>query len=110
MNIDIDPDSLRLKSKGRWVTCYIELPEGYDVCDINISSLMLQNSVPAELHPSEVGDHDNDGIPDLMVKFDKSSIEDILSPGETVLILTGLLSNGTVFEGSDTINVISPQR
>jgi hypothetical protein len=28
--IDIDPDVLNLKGNGKWVTAYIELPEGYD--------------------------------------------------------------------------------
>lgn len=107
-DIDIDPDTLNLKSKGRWITAYIELSEGYDVNDINISSIILQNSVPVEFNPSGVGDHDNDGIPDLMVKFDRSEVEDILSEREMTLTLTGLLSNGTVFEGSDIIMVISP--
>jgi PKD repeat protein len=29
--IDCDPDTLNLKSEGEWITCYIELPEGYGV-------------------------------------------------------------------------------
>ena len=28
-----DPDTLNLESKGKWFTCYIELPEGYDTGD-----------------------------------------------------------------------------
>lgn len=28
-----DPDTLNLESKGKWITCYIELPEGYDTGD-----------------------------------------------------------------------------
>ena len=33
--IDIDPDTLKLDSTGKWITCYIELPDEYDVEDIN---------------------------------------------------------------------------
>ncbi|GEM_PF-6653402 len=35
-SIDFDPDTLNLKSKGKWVTVYTELPAGYDVTDINV--------------------------------------------------------------------------
>jgi len=31
--VDLDPDTLNLESKGKWITCYIELPEGYDTGD-----------------------------------------------------------------------------
>ncbi|MCK4435140.1 hypothetical protein KAU92_06580, partial [Candidatus Bathyarchaeota archaeon] len=29
--VDIEPNTLNLKSEGEWITCYIELPEGYNV-------------------------------------------------------------------------------
>jgi len=31
--VDLDPDTLNLESKGKWITCYIELPEGYGIGD-----------------------------------------------------------------------------
>ncbi|UCF07640.1 MAG: exo-alpha-sialidase, partial [Thermoplasmata archaeon] len=60
--IDIDPDTLNIKSKGTWITAYIELPEGHDANDIDISSILLESSIPAENHPVEIDDYDNDGI------------------------------------------------
>jgi len=105
--VDIDPDTLNLKSKGEWITCYIELPEGYDVNDIDVGTVVLNGAVPAEPKPTEVGDNDHDGVPDLMVKFDRSSVQDILEPGDEVEItVTGELTDRTLFEGSDTIRVI----
>ncbi len=99
--IDIDPDTLNLKSKGRWITCYIEFSEGYDVHDINISTIMLEDVIPAEW-----GDVQNDT---LMVKFDRSEVEDMLSPGTYNLKVTGKMIDGTEFEGySDEIRVIDP--
>ncbi len=71
--IDIDPDTLNLKSKGKWVTVYIELSEGFDVEDIDIDTLELEG-IPAEDSPTEIGDYDDDGIPDLMVKFDRKAL------------------------------------
>jgi hypothetical protein len=107
VTIDFDPDTLNLKSNGEWITAYIELLEGYDVADIDVSTILLEDEIPAEAHPTEIGDHDNDGIDDLMVKFGRSAVQEILDEGEEVEItVTGELTDGTQFEGSDTIRVI----
>jgi hypothetical protein len=105
--IDIDPDSLNLNSKGKWITCYIELPEDYDVEEIKVSTIKLNDEVPAESRPTGVGDCDDDGIAELMVKFDRSAVQEILEAGDEVEItVTGELDVDTKFEGSDTIRVI----
>jgi parallel beta-helix repeat protein len=106
--IDIDPDTLNLKNKGNWVTAYIELPAGYNVADINVSTLWLNDSVKAELKPASIGDEDNDGIIDLMAKFDRPAVEDLLEVSENVEItVSGSLISGTQFVGIDIIRVIS---
>jgi len=108
-NIDIDPDTLNLNSGGKWITCYIEFPSGhgYNVTEINISTILLNDVVPAESKPTNISDYDNDSILDLMVKFDRQDVIDILEPGENVEITaTGKLFDETIFEGTDYINVI----
>jgi len=118
--IDIDPNTLNLRSKGKWITCYIELPEGYDVNGINVSTILLNGTVPAELHPTEVGDYDGDGVPDLMVKFDRAEVTSYILANVNMtklieekfmtitLTITGELDDGTPFQGSDTITIMLP--
>ena len=106
--IDFEPDTFNLQSKGKWVTTYIELPEEYDVSDVNISTLILNSQVQAKPHLFEVGDYDSDGITDLMVKFDRSTLQEILEVGQDVEItVSGLLTDETPFEGSNVIRVIN---
>jgi hypothetical protein len=68
---------------------------------------MLNGAVQAESRPAEVEDYDDDGIADLMVKFDTTEVQEILELGaEVTITVTGEVA-GTPFEGSDTIRVIS---
>ncbi len=113
--VDIDPDTLNLKGKGQWITCYIELPEGYDVADIDATTVLLDWDIPAVVDTqhgftsnldSYLMDHDGDGILEYMVKFDRAGLE-TLGSGKIELTVTGLLTDGTLFRGTDTIRVIS---
>jgi len=105
--VDIDPDTLNLKSKGKWITCYIELPEGYDVAEIDVSTIMLNDLVPAESRPTGILDHDGDGVAELMVKFSRAAVQGLLGPADQAeLTVTGELADGTLFEGTDTIRVV----
>jgi len=109
--VDFNPDTLNLKSKGNWVTVYIELPvgHGYDVSMINLTTVMLNGQVYAEAKPFAIGDYDSDGIPDLMVKFNRAAVQAILQVDDQVEItISGKLTDGRVFEGKDTIQVILP--
>ena len=102
-NIDINPDTLNLKSKGEWITTYIELPEGYNISDIDVSTILLEGSISAEW--SDVQDNV------LMVKFNRTAVReciiDVLGVkyGNVTLTITGNLFDGTPFEGSDVIMV-----
>ncbi len=105
--VDIFPETLNIYSLfGKRIKVYIELPEGYSVDDIDISTVKLNEEVEAESHPTKIGDYDNDGIPDLMIKFYRTSVvRSILRTGEDVITITGALV-GKSFEGSKTIRVI----
>ena len=106
--IDLKPETLSLKSTGQPVTCYIELPAGQDVRDILVTSILLENAIQAQQSPVDIGDYDRDGIPDLMVKFDRLAVYDLLQGqnGVVTLKVTGALRGGSAFEGTDTMIII----
>jgi hypothetical protein len=99
-SVNVDPDTLNVKSKGKWVTCYIQLPEGYDVSDIDVGSILLEQTLAVQR--SEIQDDV------LMVKFDRQALIAYLDGmrGDVTLTVTGQLSDGTLLEGADTIRVI----
>jgi len=109
--IDFEPDTLFLNSSGQWVTVFIELGAPYNVSCINVSSVLLLGRVHASVSPSMVGDEDADGVPDLMVKFDRNetiSALNVTSVGSfnRTITVSGSLFNGTSFNGTDAIKVI----
>ena len=109
--VNINPETLNLKSKGTWITVDIELPEGYDVEDIDVTTVRVE-TVPAAWSNVEGNK--------LMAKFDRQTVINYIwnrlchmgivpLPKEGVeveLTITGKLYDGTPFEGSDTIRVI----
>ncbi|MFQ5906649.1 MAG: FlgD immunoglobulin-like domain containing protein, partial [bacterium] len=117
--VDIKPEVLNLKSRGRWVTSYIELPEGYSPEEIDrptvitakIDEQVLNPPIRTE-GPSNIGDYDGDSIPDLMVKFSRQELIRHLQGkyGVVTILVSGELHNGTEFEGSDTLKVIEPPK
>jgi len=112
VEVDIDPDTLNLKSKGKWITAYIELPDGYSATDVDPSTIRLNGVVPAVADPKygfikdpKLMDCDGDDLDEFMVKFDRSAVQAIVGVGEVTLTITGMVG-GVPFEGSDTIRVV----
>lgn len=111
--IDIDPNTLELKSEGEKITCYIEFPQGHDVANIDVSTVRMNETVYADLEPKIIGDHDGDLITDLTIKFNRQAVINYLisigvKDGDLVeLTVKGNLNDGTSFRGSDTIRVIN---
>lgn len=120
--VDIHPDTLNLKSKGKWITAYIQLPEGYNPEDIDATTILLNETIQPVLDPkydfvtnsSEyLVDHYGDGILDRMVKFNRTEVASWICSdlgiqyGNVTLTITGEV-DGTPFEGTDRIKVLFP--
>jgi len=112
-SLDVDPNALNLRSKGGWITAYIELPEGYDVNDIDVSTVRLNDAFSVDTDaPANIWDYDGDGVLDLMVKFNRTELISYLYSvleirlKTVALTISGQLVDGTSFEGSDVIRAI----
>lgn len=97
--IEIKPDTLNVKSKGEF-TAFIDLPEDYDEADIVIDSVECEGASALK------GMMADDGK--LVVKFDREDLDYVPTGDAVELTVTGELTDGTVFVGSDTIRVTSP--
>ena len=110
VEFDFAPNTLNLKSMGRWVSCYLEPPPPFTPAGIVVASIRLNGLIaPDPAAPTAIGDRDNDGRPDLMVKFDRAAVQLILPQGDQVPVTaTGTIGPG-VFTGTDSIKVKAGQ-
>lgn len=111
--VDIDPDTLNLRSEGEWITVYVELLDGYDVNAVDVSTVRLNDAFSVDpAAPVSTGDYDGDGMSDLMAKFNRTEITAYLYNildvkfEDVVLTVSGKLKDGTLFEGSDIVRAI----
>lgn len=115
-DVNINPDSLLLKDDGygKWITAIIRLPKGYDVNDIDVSSVTFEVvEIGKDVSWSTYKIQGNI----LMVKFDRATVIRLLyespmivpmSPhvkSEVTFKVTGNLNDGNPFEGSAKIRV-----
>jgi dipeptidyl aminopeptidase/acylaminoacyl peptidase len=99
--IDVNPDVINLKSKGNWITVYITLPDGYNVYDIDSTTLKMQlsNSYLEATRGSVQGNL-------FMAKFDRTRFKSLINgtTGNITVIITGMVGD-TEFEGTDLVFV-----
>lgn len=116
-DIDIKPDTINLKSKGNWITAYIELPKEYDINKIDRSTILLNHEISAEIINNsdyKTTDQDNDGILDIMVKFDREKVIEMIKRNVSNKrdfnfdIIGEVVHNQIpiLFEGADNVNII----
>lgn len=104
-SIDLDPAVIAFSSRSPWITAYIELA-GIDPAAIEVGTLLLAGAVPAVSQFAVIGDHNGNGLLDLMVKFSREALDPLLHPGMNVLVVTGGLMTGERFEGRDQVRVM----
>jgi hypothetical protein len=103
VSVDIDPDVLSLRNKGKWLTAYISaFPTGFTAEDVDIGTVNLwHDDQPVAASWGRI----KRAV--LTVKFDLLTVLEMLSPAaEVELKVTGKFGEWEPFGGSDTIRVI----
>lgn len=103
----LTPQTLNIDSKGKWIKAHFVMPEGFEVNDVDTNT-------PATLEPLCItSDHINvsineNGFVAIVAAFERSAFCDSGLSGPTIEVtVTGLLTNGQSFYGTDTIRIIS---
>jgi hypothetical protein len=98
--VRIIPRTINLASKGKWITCFIWLPEEFNVSDIDPNSVLLECEI--EVESLQVDEQEQIAV----ARFNREHVHTILKNGKYELTISVNLTDGTVFEGTDTIKVI----
>ncbi len=102
--VRIVPRTINLQSKGEWITGFIQMPEDYDMNDVDANSILLEG----EIKPERFWFAEDNQI--AIARFSREELRSIISTGEVEITITGQLSDGTLFEGTDIIKVIDEGR
>jgi len=99
--------TLNLTSRGLWVTGYLEPASPFAASDIDIASIRLNGTLSVDpAAPAALGDHDGNGVPDRMVKFNRAAVELTVSEGDSVAVtVTGTVKGNKPFSGTNYIRV-----
>jgi hypothetical protein len=106
-SFEFRPHVLNLRSSGEYVTGLLILPEGRNVRDVYIPSIMLNGVVYAS---TSFGPHnlvvEYLNKQSVMLKFDRGWVQEVLSPGTAVPVwLTGVYTDGTGFSATGVVTV-----
>jgi predicted outer membrane repeat protein len=102
--VKIVPRTINLASEGKWITCYIWLPEEYDVSDIYPNSVLFECEIEVEF--LQVDEEEQIAV----ARFSRSEVQEILNVGDVELTISVHLMDGTAFEGRDVIKVTDKGR
>ena len=98
---EIYEDKINLREDYQWLTCYVWLPEEYNVADIDPETILLNGRIRASCFEIK-------GEMQLLIaRFSWSQVEEIIKPGEFEFTVSAELYNGASFDSSDTVTVIN---
>jgi len=102
--VKVTPKTLNLASNGNWITCMVALGDNYDIGDVVLGSITLNDKLkPVRARIDEVEQK-------LLVKFDREGTRNMLSNAESpaaLMTVGGKLTDGTDFKGDDTIKIVT---
>jgi len=106
--VELHPHLISTRARESWIIAYVEL-YGRDPAAVDVPTVRLADSIPADPRWVVPGDRDGDHIPDLMLRFPRAMLDPRLTVGTNHVELTGKLRSGERFRGSDDLLVIDTQ-
>ena len=101
------PQALNPGSEGKWVKAHFVLPEGFAVEDVDANE-------PAEIEPLGIESNhidafiNEDSLVKIVAAFDRADFcEAVTDDGPVELTVTGMLTSGQSFYGTDTVRIIN---
>jgi hypothetical protein len=105
VEVKLTPQMLNCDSKGKWLKAHVIMPEEIYAEDIDVNTPAVAEPVGVESEYIKVSEY-SDGSFDVQIYFDRQIFCEGLSDTEGGLLevtVTGFLTDGRKFEGSDTI-------
>ncbi|MDX1390492.1 MAG: hypothetical protein R3344_14990, partial [Acidobacteriota bacterium] len=98
------PRTIPPSTGPRWIRAALQLPAGYDPNDVVLSTVSIGGALFARTDWKEIRDTNDDGVDELIVKFDPTGLLEIL-PGRGLhtVIVTGEVRDRTWFAGTATV-------
>ncbi len=102
IDVGITPGVVNLKSQGKFITALLTFPEGYNVADVDTTTILLQG----QIQMLELVWLDEE-TREVMVRFSREDVQTILNPGNVELTITGSFIDDTAFKGTGIVKVIN---
>jgi arylsulfate sulfotransferase len=108
--VEIQPAVFALGSRGGPLTVIIRAEAGsFSVTDIELSTIRLNGTVPADTTSANWGDANGSGVPTLRIRFDRNALLPLLKLGSNRVEVSGSLITGEIFRGFAEVTVGAPR-
>lgn len=114
IEMNLTPETLNIKSQGRWITVHLFLPAGYLASNVDISSIKLNGTLSPNLnfkglnrfYAGELAQGSRSSS--IVIKFSRSEIVNLIgsTTGSKTITITGKMKDGKTFSATDAIEVI----
>jgi hypothetical protein len=105
--IRVSPRTLEPDAGGGWITASLTFAPPHSAREVDLASVRLQGSVPADRSSGITREPGGTGTETLVLRFDRASVAAILPAGEHVPVtVTGTLDNES-FAATTTVRVLT---
>ena len=105
-SLRITPPTLEPGTSGRWITAMLTFPAPYSASDVDLASVRLQGSVPADPSSAVVRGRGRERAEVLVLRFDRALAARALRPGERIAVSVAGMVGAARFAATDTIRVL----